>query len=238
MTERVTLTKEQLRTVKEFIHSRGFHDPVTVVELLDHFACMIEERMEQDSSLTLEDAMYDAHRSFGAMGFRYIAANLEKGYRLKYKKTYRHTFKEMLTSPLTLLPVLLCLLGTYYLYINYRHVEMWVFSAIDLLFVVYLLLLLVGTVRGYRFYKRNFKSKHRFYTGAFRGSSVIMFVLPQIVFIHTGPNPPEHLLYVAAIAFALFATWCFLELFVFFKTMKELMLYYKRPFELFTELTD
>ena len=238
MSEKVTLTKEQLRAVKEFIHSRGFHDPVTVVELLDHFACMVEERMEQNSSLTLEEAMYDAHKQFGVMGFRYITANLEKGYRLKYKKTYRSVLKEVFTKPVPLLLVGLSVFIIFYLYLNYRYVQFWMLDMMAIMFVVYLIVLIVVGINKYKLYKKLYRSKHRFHTAAYKAGSVSLFIIPQFAFIHSGPNPPEGWLYVAAIAYALLATWCYLELYVFFKTLKELMLYYKRPFELFTELTD
>lgn len=236
--DKVILNKDQLRTLKEFIHSRGFHDPIVVVEILDHFACMVEDRMEQNSNLTLEDAMYDAHKELGIMGFRYIAANLEKGYRLKYRRTYWKNLKETVTSPLPLLIVLLGLFSLYFVYMNYRHVEVGIFSIFDILFVVYVLSLVLAGINRYRLYKKNYKSKHRFYTEAFKSGSISLFIIPQFAFIHSGPNPPESLLYVAATAFALLATWCFLDVYVFFKTMGELIMYYKRPFQLFTELTD
>lgn len=236
--DKIVLNKEQLRVVKEFIHSRGFHDPVTVVEILDHFACMIEERMEQNSSLTLEDAMYDAHKAFGVMGFRYIAANLEKGYRLKYKKTYRSILKEIFTQPVSILLVALSVFLIFNSYLNYRHFSFAMFDMKSIMLVIYLGVLVIVGISRYRLYKRLYKSKHRFHTVAYKASSVSLFILPQIVFIHFGSNPPEGWLYVAAAGFALLATSCYLELFIFFKTLKELMFYYKRPFELFTELTD
>ena len=37
------LSQEQLKELVRFIHSRGFREPAVVLEILDHFACKVEE---------------------------------------------------------------------------------------------------------------------------------------------------------------------------------------------------
>ena len=41
--DKLTLTKQQLKELKKFINSRGFREPLIVMEILDHFACLVEE---------------------------------------------------------------------------------------------------------------------------------------------------------------------------------------------------
>ena len=55
--DKVTLTKEQLEELKVFINSRGFVEPVVVLEILDHFACKVEEELEQNPQYSLKKAM-------------------------------------------------------------------------------------------------------------------------------------------------------------------------------------
>jgi hypothetical protein len=97
--DKLTLTKEQLKELKKFINSRGFREPLIVMEILDHFACLVEEKLEANPGMPLDEAMQQAHGSFGVMGFRTIAdaADVERNKRLN--KQFKKTLGGMVASP-------------------------------------------------------------------------------------------------------------------------------------------
>lgn len=101
--DKIILGKEQLLELKKFIYGRGFRNPVEVMEILDHFACKVEERMENDPALTLSEAMQLAHKDFGVTGFRQIVIAYETATRKKYRYVYWQSFRKSLTAPLYLL---------------------------------------------------------------------------------------------------------------------------------------
>lgn len=110
--DKITLTKEQLKELKKFINSRGFREPLIVMEILDHFACLVEEKMQANPALALSEAMRQAHSSFGVMGFKPIAdaADMERNKRLN--REFKKTLRNMMQSPATWL--LSVLAGTLY----------------------------------------------------------------------------------------------------------------------------
>jgi hypothetical protein len=105
--DKIVLRQEDLAKLVAYIHSRGFHDPSVVVEILDHFACKVEERMNAAPHLSLEAAMEKAHSDFGTMGFRPLVAAYEIQARKKYKAVYRAELKRTLHNvPLVLVALL------------------------------------------------------------------------------------------------------------------------------------
>jgi len=105
--DKIVLQQEDLKKLVSYIHSRGFHDPAVVVEILDHFACKAEERLNADPHLTLERAMEKANDDFGPLGFRPLVAAYEVHMRRKYKAVYRREFAGTLRNvPLVLIAVL------------------------------------------------------------------------------------------------------------------------------------
>ena len=62
--DNLTLDNGQLYPLIAFINKRGFHEPLMIVEILDHFACKVEEKMNQAPGISLEAAMAAAHDDF------------------------------------------------------------------------------------------------------------------------------------------------------------------------------
>lgn len=114
--DKVTLTKEQLTILKRFIESRGFREPLIVMEVLDHFACLVEEKLHANPSMPLEDAMREAHASFGVMGFKTLADAADRERNKMYNKVFKKHLKKFFTSPLQLVFVLLWGVFIYKLY--------------------------------------------------------------------------------------------------------------------------
>ncbi len=94
--DKIVLNSEQLQQLRKFINSRGFKDELVVNEILDHFACKVEEELAKDPRIDLQVAMQNAHRSFGALGFYVIQANFEKNTRSRYRKLYWQSIKLLL----------------------------------------------------------------------------------------------------------------------------------------------
>lgn len=111
MDKKITLTQEQIVYLKDFIRKRGFVEPVQIQEILDHFACKVEEVLTQNPSLGLQQAMQQAHHSFGIMGFRPIIREFDDSLKKKYRSIYWSTIKKMLLSfkwlPLIILTAIL-----------------------------------------------------------------------------------------------------------------------------------
>jgi len=132
---KVVLTKAQLKILADYIARRGFTDPVVVMEILDHFACKVEEKMAQYPSYSFEEAMYKAHEEFGVRGFQPIAAEFEKAIAKKYKMQMRDQLKKIFTSPLYI-AIFLALAVVFYkgLYTTAPHPGTFVEGANDFVF--------------------------------------------------------------------------------------------------------
>jgi len=140
--DKVTLNKEQLFRLIGFIEKRGFHTPLVIVEILDHFACKVEEKMKAGPKLTLDEAMAAAHYDFGVMGFAPIATAFEANVKKKYKTIYRDERKKVLANPVY---VLVALLTAFLFYKGYNWAEMnnyrHLFGFNDVAFLLYLAML-------------------------------------------------------------------------------------------------
>ncbi|MGN6475861.1 MAG: hypothetical protein ACTHKV_01455 [Flavipsychrobacter sp.] len=108
--DKIILSEEQLQHLRKFINSRGFKDELVVNEILDHFACKVEEELAKDTRIDLQHAMQNAHRSFGTLGFYVIQANFEKNTRRRYRRLYWQSMKSVLTS----IPYLLLSIGLWW----------------------------------------------------------------------------------------------------------------------------
>ena len=93
----------ELEALKSYIASRGFKDEGTGQEILDHFACKVEELLSADPSTSFEAAVAKAHASFGIRGFRDLADGYAQRLERKYNALYRDALKTALVDPLFLI---------------------------------------------------------------------------------------------------------------------------------------
>lgn len=117
------LNKEELQALQQFIRSRSaaFADPAVMLELLDHFACKVEALMTENRQMSLEEAMKQAHRSFGVKGFAPLSESFKAGLQSRYKRTYSFLYKKKCLSVHALgIAALAILVGqvTYILQVN------------------------------------------------------------------------------------------------------------------------
>jgi hypothetical protein len=157
--DKVKLSPEQLHIVIDFIDSRGFHDPGVIVDILDHFACKVEEKLELHPQMTLDEAMATAHYDFGTLGFYPLAAAYEQNTRRKYKTIYRKELKSILGNPLHLISLVLTAILFYKLYLwSYSHLMIW--DDINLAYLILFLFYLSAEIfMSFRFTLNNRKNK-------------------------------------------------------------------------------
>lgn len=121
------LTKEQLARIRSFIQQKGFNYIDVQMEILDHVASSVEERMEADQHLKFEDAITQTHEAFGPDGFTVIQKSVVKGLKKKYSKFFWQNFLS---------------------YFGYKYILMVLFLG----FVVYKLQMMVSNDNFYTIY--------------------------------------------------------------------------------------
>lgn len=72
------LSGEEINYVREFVGRKGYSQIEVQSEMIDHIACIVEEKREENPSLSIEKAVADFHASFGIFGFSDWAERLEK----------------------------------------------------------------------------------------------------------------------------------------------------------------
>ncbi len=75
---KIVLDETQLLQLKKFIISKGIKEEDVIHEILDHFACKVEEVMNDNIYLSFEKAIEHAYFSFGYNGFKKISLQYEK----------------------------------------------------------------------------------------------------------------------------------------------------------------
>ena len=63
------LDKTQIDYIKSYILKKGVRYVDVQMEILDHVASAVEERMSVNETLTLDEALKEVHQSFGIFGF-------------------------------------------------------------------------------------------------------------------------------------------------------------------------
>jgi cation transport ATPase len=193
--DKMRLNEAELRKVIAFIESRGFHDPGVIVEILDHFACKIEEKMQMFPGTSLDEAMRAAHNDFGRLGFYPLMANYEANTRKKYKAVYRQQRNRVLTNPLYIVPVLILSVLFYYGYLWANVYAKWeginLFSAI-----AYVGFLAAFIVLNLRFKLIRHKSK---LINEILNMDLIIVCFLNIICIQEAPYKPAALVFYAVV---------------------------------------
>jgi hypothetical protein len=86
------LSKEQLCQIKDLIAQRGFKEVDVQMEILDHVASSIEDKMEENPLLSFDAAVSETHQSFGIMGFSAFADGIANSIRAKYSRLFWRFF--------------------------------------------------------------------------------------------------------------------------------------------------
>ncbi len=101
------LTNEQIEQLYTFCrkHSVRYYD--VQVELVDHLANAIEEKMAGNPLLSFEDALTQVHKSFGIRGFAPVIAEKQKAVDRQNRRLLWHLFKQQFGWPKILLAMMI-----------------------------------------------------------------------------------------------------------------------------------
>lgn len=93
------LSNEQLDEIKAFISKKGFTYIDLQLEILDHVACKVEEKLSQDPKKSFEKALKETHAEFGVFGFQTLEEAFIKGLTKKYARIRLDAFYNWLKFP-------------------------------------------------------------------------------------------------------------------------------------------
>ncbi|MBW7840617.1 MAG: hypothetical protein H3C36_13480, partial [Chitinophagaceae bacterium] len=115
------LTKEQIAHLFKFCEKHYVYYYEVQVELVDHLANAIEEKMASTRNLTFEDALNKVYADFGVMGFVPIVQEKQNQVFMTSKAAYWKFIKEQLKWP-QILRVLFFSTLLYHLLLHYETV--------------------------------------------------------------------------------------------------------------------
>lgn len=86
------LTESQIIELKDIISKKGVKYTDVQMEILDHVASAVEDRMSADPNLTFEDAFTKTNASFGIFGLSELENSIINGMNKKYSKIFWKQF--------------------------------------------------------------------------------------------------------------------------------------------------
>lgn len=209
------LSDEQISFLKDYIRKRGFVNAIEIQEILDHFACKVEEVLELHPTLTLQQAMLQAHTSFGVKGFEPLVAAFKRNQTALYRKTYFTTLKASVTQPKWLLLVIASVIACYQIF---RITDVQLF--IDDYSFSFLVLYMASTllINWYVFLGAHQSIYKSYFYGLMPSEEVILSIVPFILFI----NFPSTYSKTEAIVSALFLVYMFVERVAYYQILKKM----------------
>lgn len=214
MDTKIVLNKEELQRLREFIYKRGFRDEAVINEILDHFACKVEEQLSANPKLSLNEAMYNAHQSFGVLGFYVIQANLDKSLKHRYRALYWASLKTVILSIPLLVLYALFWLAIYrgYLWVWFNHRGS-IFGPNLLVHLFWLLSLGSGIWVMLKF------KAHKHYYGQM-AKQATWWVGPMFIPVFVGEPTTDKKAYVMAYLLASFVVLSIITLFAQYRVLK------------------
>ena len=87
------LSQAQLSAIKSFISKRGITYLDVQMEILDHVASAVEEKMNSSVTLSFDEALKQTHASFGIFGFGGVEDSIINNMSKKYNQTFWRIFR-------------------------------------------------------------------------------------------------------------------------------------------------
>ncbi len=85
------LTKEQLRKLYHYINSCGIKYYDVKMEVIDHFASILEEELEEKPNLNFKEKIVEVHKNFGEEGLNGFLDSKRKSINKRFlKSTYKY----------------------------------------------------------------------------------------------------------------------------------------------------
>ena len=86
------LTSEQIQQIEDYIAACGIKWYDVKMELVDHFASSLENKLKENSALDFKQAIVNEHKSFSDVGFKKLLNTKTKAVE---KQFYKQVFKQM-----------------------------------------------------------------------------------------------------------------------------------------------
>ncbi len=181
------LNKDQIQEIKKFIHSRGFTHIEVELEILDHVASAVEQKLENDPQKPLDKAIKEVHAGFGVFGFAGIEEEKQKLISSLLKKEYQNVMLSYFKTSKVLIVALIALLYTASLNLSWLMTE----QVLRFFPVCVVLALLIYTAAHYRWRYRKIAKRSLMVSSAM----LPMALIPNLANITgmwledvTGPN--------------------------------------------------
>jgi len=100
------LDKTQIDYIKNYIVKKGVRYVDVQMEILDHVASAVEERMSFNETLTLDEALKEVHQSFGIFGFSSLEDAIVDAMNNKYNSIFWANFKSFFNFKYLILQLL------------------------------------------------------------------------------------------------------------------------------------
>jgi hypothetical protein len=115
----MNLSPSQITTLKKLISYKGYPEIDLQYEILDHVACKVEVMLEENPSLSLDDAFRKVHGEFGIFGFLGLAESYTNSIEKRYRRFFWEEFKTFFTSYRIIYPAIVGFI-LYWLSVNTR----------------------------------------------------------------------------------------------------------------------
>ncbi len=233
----IKLTKEQIQYIENYLIKNDVKFWDVRVELLDHIATAVEEKMKQDNKSFLK-ALSEVHRGFGNQlmprydgdyylekslyqannGFKKFIRNKQKEFGRKYNKEFRKSFKQQFSSSRVYIELVLLVLIA---------ITVFQYSQIATVLLVFFFLVTLEGIKLVQFF-RNYsllKNSLQFNTfisfgGLFYSSQYFIIIGYQSLFESKADVQYQYLILFYCIAF-LFIRASLIHFLEFFKTYKQ-----------------
>lgn len=164
------MDQEQLDSIKAFIRKRGFTQTDLQYEILDHMACMVEEKMNNQPDLSFDTAVMQAHSDFGILGFSTVEDAIRKSLEKQCWRQVKDEFLSWIRFP----SVFLVVGFGFLLYLASRTFPVvWMVSAVMITYVLAYVFLFLSSQK---------ESKKYRYTLTSQASIAYTVVFPNVLF--------------------------------------------------------
>jgi hypothetical protein len=148
------LTNEQIDHLYAFCHKHSVRYYDVQIELVDHLANAIEDKMKAHPFLSFEDALAQVHKSFGVRGFAPVVAEKQKAVDRQNRKLLWSLFKQQFRWPKILLSM--TIFAVCYSLLQLPSKLFFILPAIGCFLVITTIMLVIGH-RLHRMEKRSGK---------------------------------------------------------------------------------
>ena len=91
----MTLTKDHIAEIESFVRRKGIEYLDVQMEIIDHVASAVEEKLSSEPTLTFDEALKKAHLSFGIFGFSGMEDSIAKALGKKYNRIFWKQFRTL-----------------------------------------------------------------------------------------------------------------------------------------------